>query len=132
MAHRSSLRRMIAITGEETRMPYVKRDESGQITAVFDRRVEQIGEELAADHPDITEFLARVGRTAPIRENLERSDAAMGRVLEDLIDVLIDKRVILVTDLPTEAMGKISRRQNLRDDLNAVAGLLSDDTDKII
>ena len=66
-------------------MPFVKRDESGAISAIYDRRERQIGEELAADHPEISEFLERLGRTAPIRENLDSSDSAMGRVLEDLI-----------------------------------------------
>ena len=113
-------------------MPFVKRDENGTITAIFDRRERQIGEELLADHPEITVFLERMGRTVPIYENLGRSDSAMGRVLEDWIDCLIDKRLILVTDLPSDALQKISQRRNLREELQAVAGLLSENTDKII
>ena len=42
-------------------MPFVKRDESGAISAIYDRRERQIGEELAADHPEISEFLERLG-----------------------------------------------------------------------
>ncbi len=113
-------------------MPFVKRDENGLITAIYDRRVEQLGEELPADYPEITGFLERVGRTSPMRENLDRSDPAMGRVLEDLIECLIEKRLILITDLPSEALNKISQRRNFREDMQAVTGLLSDDTDKII
>jgi len=113
-------------------MPFVKRDESGAISAIYDRRERQIGEELAADHPEISEFIERLGRTAPIRENLGSSDSAMGRVLEDLIDCLIEKRLILVTDLPSDALSKISQRRDLRQEMQAMAGLLSDDTDKII
>jgi hypothetical protein len=113
-------------------MPFVKRDETGAIAAIFDRRERQVGEKLPANHPEITEFLERVGRTAPLRENLGRSDSSMGRVLEDLIDCLIDKRLILVTDLPSDALQKISQRRDLRKEMQAVAGLISDDTDKII
>ncbi len=113
-------------------MPFVKRDENGQVTAVFDRRLEQVGEELPADHPDITDFLARMGRTQPMREDLDRSDPAMGRVLEDLIECLIEKRLILVSDLPSEALQKISHRRGLREDMQEMTGLLSNDTDKII
>ncbi len=98
-------------------MPFVKRDENGLITAIYDRRVEQLGEELPADYPEITGFLERVGRTSPMCENLDRSDPAMGRVLEDLIECLIEKRLILVTDLPSEALNKISQRRNLREDM---------------
>ena len=113
-------------------MPYVKRDENGLITAIYDRRVQQVGEELPADHPEITAFLERMGRTSMMRENLDQSDPAMGRVLEDLIECLIEKRLILVSDLPLDALQKISRRRTLREDMHAVTGLLSDDTDKII
>lgn len=113
-------------------MPFVKRDKTGAIAAIFDRRERQVGEELPANHPEITEFLEHVGRTAPLRENLSRSDSSMGRVLEDLIDCLIDKRLILVTDLPSDALQKINQRRDLRKEMQAVAGLISDDTDKII
>ncbi|MDP6474702.1 MAG: hypothetical protein QF449_07290 [Alphaproteobacteria bacterium] len=113
-------------------MPFIKRDENGEITAIYDRRVQQVGEELPPDHPEITQFLERMGRTTAMREGLDRSDPAMGRVLEDLIECLIEKRLILITDLPSEALNKISQRRNFREDMQAVTGLLSDDTDKII
>jgi hypothetical protein len=113
-------------------MPFVKCDETGAIAAIFDRRERQVVEELPANHPKITECLERVGRTTPLRENLGRSDSSMGRVLEDLIDCLIDKRLIFVTDLPSDALQKISQRRDLRKEMQAVAGLISDDTDKII
>ena len=56
----------------------------------------------------------------------------MGRVLEDLIECLVEKRLILVTDLPSEALNKISQRSDMREELRAVTDLLSDDSDKII
>ncbi|MBT5675798.1 MAG: hypothetical protein HOJ07_08920 [Rhodospirillaceae bacterium] len=113
-------------------MPFVKRDGSGAITAIFDGDGGESGEELAADHPEITAFLERLGRTAPIRENLDQSDSNMGRVLKDLIECLVEKRLILVTDLPSEALNKISQRSDMREELRAVTDLLSDDSDKII
>ena len=91
-------------------MPFVKRDENGLITAIYDRRVEQLGEELPADYPEITGFLERVGRTSPMRENLDRSDPAMGRVLEDLIECLIEKRLIC------------RRRRSIRSASGAISG----------
>lgn len=113
-------------------MPFVKRDENGAITAILDGDDGQDGEELAADHPEISAFLERLGRTAPIRENLDNSDSNMGRVLEDLIECLVEKRLILVTDLPSDALNKISQRRDMRKDLRAEMDLLSDDSDKII
>ena len=39
---------------------------------------------------------------------------------------------IIAAHMPAEALEKIGRRRSLRADMQAVAGLLSDDTDKII
>ena len=52
-------------------------------------------------------------------------------LLEDLIEVLIDKRVILLTDLPAEAQQKILSRGRLREHLRSSQGLIDDDMDAI-
>ncbi len=110
-------------------MPFVSRDAGGAITAIFDRPSEQAAEELPADHPEISLFL---GRTEADAESLARTDAGMGRVVEDLIEILIEKRVLLLTDLPQAVLEKISRRRALRGAFFEFEGLLSADKDKII
>lgn len=63
-------------------------------------------------------------------ENLaiSRTDMAFVRVLEDVINVLMDKGVISFTDLPEPAQQKLLERQSLRQRINHV-GLLSDSDD---
>ncbi|MFC6806295.1 hypothetical protein ACFQE2_11470 [Methylophaga thalassica] len=51
----------------------------------------------------------------------------MIRVLEDLINTLIDKQVILFTDLPIAAREKLANREKVRDQLNSLENLMSDD-----
>ena len=46
---------------------------------------------------------------------LELSDVGIIRILEDLIDLLIRKNVILFTELPLEAQAKISERKKVRE-----------------
>lgn len=43
-----------------------------------------------------------------------QSDLGMSRVLEDVIDLLIDRQIIRFTDLPAEAQKKLNNRHHLR------------------
>jgi len=56
-------------------------------------------------------------------------DVAFIRVLEDLIDALIEKGVLRLTDLPEDAQKKLGERKGLRRRLNDDLNLLDDDED---
>ena len=45
------------------------------------------------------------------------SDADLLRILEDLINVLVDNNVILLTDFPEAVQHKLMNRQKVRDKL---------------
>ncbi|HLT98178.1 MAG TPA: hypothetical protein VKZ70_00375 [Burkholderiaceae bacterium] len=65
------------------------------------------------------------------RADLAQLDIEFIRVLEDLINVLVDKGVINLTDLPPEALDKLSRRKRVRRRLKDALNLLQDDDDVI-
>ena len=111
-------------------MPYVSRDAQGAVTAVFDLPTGQATEQLEAGHPDIAAFRHR--DSPDVVQTLALSDSDMGRVLEDLIQCLIDKGLLNLTDLPPEALNKISYRRQLRGKLSTLSGLVSSEEDKII
>ena len=113
-------------------MPFVSRDKTGTITSLFDRPNELATEELSSAHPDVADFLKRTSDPSSLQDNLSGSDTNMGRVLEDLIECLIDKRVILLTDLPPAALEKISYRRQLRGKLLGFETIISLDTAKVI
>ena len=54
----------------------------------------------------------------------------MVRVLEDLIEVLMSKGVISITDLPPVAQTKLTNRAQARRSLSGLEGLISDDDDE--
>lgn len=56
-----------------------------------------------------------------IKNELQKSDIEIIRLLEDLVEVLILKGVITYTDLPSNAMQKILMRQKLRDSLSKMS-----------
>lgn len=61
-----------------------------------------------------------------------RSDAEFVRVLEDLIDTLIAKGTLRLTDLPIEAQRKINQRKHNRARLTENLDLLDDDSGSIL
>ena len=107
-------------------MPYVVRDASGQIVKLLAETSPEATEELQPGDPALLEFLARARDGASLQYALAASDIDMIRVLEDLIAVLIDKRIIVLTDLPPQAQRKLARRYELRSKLTDLGEIVAD------
>jgi len=107
-------------------MPYVVRDASGQIVKLLAEKSPESSEELLPGDPALQAFLARAEGGDGVQTALTTTDFDMIRVLEDLIAVLIDKRVIVLTDLPTQAQQKLSRRYELRSKLTDLGEIVGD------
>ena len=105
-------------------MPYIKRDESGNIVAVSQSAELGFGEELSSDHPDVSEFLSTLQSA---NATLDATDQDFVRVVEDLVHVLVEKGVILFTDLPDSAQEKMLFRQQLRSKISGELDLIGDD-----
>jgi hypothetical protein len=97
-------------------MPYVSRDDSGRITGVFDHAEVGVTDQVSVDDPGLARFLADQGLSSPeaIRQLLSESDLRMVRLVDDLIDLLIEKALIKFTDLPAAAGEKYLQRQIAR------------------
>jgi hypothetical protein len=102
-------------------MPFVQRSPDGNISALFFSSTADAQEELPADHPDVLAFL---GHTPDSTFNTLDTDFI--RVLEDVIDTLIVKGVLRVTDLPHDAQRKLSARKGMRKRLHGALDLLGD------
>ena len=64
--------------------------------------------------------------TSTPEQSLSQSDADMARVMEDLIDVLIQRGVIQFTDLPAPAQAKLLNRRKTRSQIGQSLQLLPD------
>lgn len=95
-------------------MPFVKRNDSGAIVAVFRQPVQDGLEELDPHDPELTDFLYDTVFDLAARKEWIESDLGLVRVLEDLVQVLIDKGVIMFTDLPDAAQEKLRGRSGFR------------------
>lgn len=58
---------------------------------------------------------------------VDETDITLIRVLEDLIDTLIDRGIIRFTDLPVAAQVKLTERRSWRSALRQRPSLLDDD-----
>lgn len=108
-------------------MPFVSRDEDGQIVALYRTPRDGAREELSADDAELVQFLAEGGSSESLRWELFVSDLLMGRLVEDLVNVLMERNVLALTDLPSGAQRKLLRRQQIRDRLQTTGDILSDE-----
>jgi hypothetical protein len=104
-------------------MPYVKRNAAGEITGLLEEPADGAVEELSLESDEIRTFLGQA------RQRLSLSDAETIRVIEDVVDVLIRKKLLLLTDLPQAAQKKLMARQRMRSELGALGNLVIDEED---
>ena len=93
-------------------MPFIRRNASGAIDSLH-RRDEGGVEFLPDDHPDVRAFVG--AGPAAQDAGFASLDADFIRVIEDVIDTLISKNVINITDLPVEAQTKLFGRKGYRE-----------------
>jgi len=106
-------------------MVYVKRDARGGITAVSHEPTAECREAVDGGARELRHYLASFGDDG--ESGIGATDRDLVRVLEDVVDLLIDKGVILFTELPASAQQKILERRRLRSALAAALDLLDED-----
>lgn len=105
-------------------MPYVKRNEAGQIISVSLSQESDDQEFIDAESSQLAAFFEDARASA---DSLRESDSDLVRVLEDLIEMLTAKGIILFTELPESAQQKIMLRKRLRKDRTNSLDLLGDE-----
>jgi hypothetical protein len=102
---------------------FIKRDQDGTIVAVSRQQQEDGWEPLADDSPELAAFTGALGAG---QGELSATDLGLVRVLEDVIDLLIERGVIRFTDFPEAAQSKLLQRRSMRASLRGL-DLLSDE-----
>ena len=110
---------------------WCRRNTKGHIVALtrqlFTVQEDQAGgwEFVQADDAEVKAFLLDISAQA---NPLSQSDVELSRVLEDLIDVLINRGLIQFTDLPEAAQTKLLNRRQTRAQYASRLNLLPDDS----
>lgn len=113
-------------------MYYLERDTERQIIRVELTPFPTMTEQHDLCTPEIDEWIRQRETREATLYQLQQSDLEMVRVLEDLIEVLMSKGVISITDLPPAAQTKLASRAQARRSLSGLEGLIPDNDEGII
>lgn len=95
-------------------MVYLERDANGDINNIAFSPGEN-REEVSLHDPKIKQFIEQAPDSEEIiHKTLNDLDLDMVRVIEDVIDIMIDKNLILFTDLPDAVQNKILFKKSIR------------------
>lgn len=95
-------------------MPYVRRNAQGRVESLHRNPSADASEFLGDSHAEVREF---VGLEGTPDSDFGRLDADFVRVIEDVIDTLIVRNVINITDMPERAQAKLFARKSARERL---------------
>jgi hypothetical protein len=115
-------------------MPYFQRGSNGMINSLQREKDDKHTEFLAPTHPEIISFLTASKEqhgSNKAKETLSESDQDFARATEDVINLLIEKNIILFTDLPPQVQAKMAGREKLRSNLHNSPYNFLDNSDSI-
>lgn len=107
-------------------MTYVMRNAEGHIVAVLSEHVEG-AEEVASNDQGLQRFLNTESPEQRAQKDLMESDLGLIRVIEDLIDVLIERGAMMFTDFPEPVQRKLLARRGLRKEFSYMDELFNND-----
>ena len=108
-------------------MLYVLRDSQGKITELHPMPVGLAKEALEADNAEVLQFIHERWR----ENELSSLDRDFVRVIEDTLELLMAKDLILFTDLPAAVQEKLLRRRQVAPAKNYVGGYGQGESDII-
>jgi hypothetical protein len=114
-------------------MPYIQRDNTGSIVSIKRENDTQHDEFLSPTDNEIVAFLtdAEEDNSLNAKIALSESDQGFTRATEDLIHLLIQKNIILFTELPDAVQIKMAGREKLRSTLEDSPYNFLDNSDSI-
>jgi len=110
-------------------MPYVSRNSAGAIIEIHDAPPAGDSQWLESTDPEIVNFLQRMRMSEQVNRTLSSTDYEMVRVIEDLVDLLIEKKIFIFTELPQAVQEKLGARKQLRKDMRSLNNLINEDDD---
>lgn len=107
-------------------MLYIERNSEGKIVSVSQQAYKPDVELKSAIDEELLQFLAENADSDFWVKILSISDLGIIRILEDLVDVLVAKNLIMYTDLPVDAQEKIRERKKVRERMESESLVVDD------
>jgi hypothetical protein len=108
-------------------MLYIERNEKGEIIALYNSPHPNAEDQKSEIDQEILDFLEQNATSESWQTLLSISDLGFIRLLEDMVDLLIRKNVIIFTELPEKAQEKIMERKKIRERYSSQSILTVDD-----
>ena len=100
-------------------MPYIERSADGKIIGLRTVAGPSCSEEKSITDEEVLDFLKDNLDNKFLKSLLAQSDTGLIRLLEDLIELLTKKNIILFTELPEKAQAKIIEREQIREKMSS-------------
>ncbi|KUG23524.1 hypothetical protein ASZ90_006689 [hydrocarbon metagenome] len=100
-------------------MPYIERSADGKIIGLRTVAGPDTTEKKSLNDEEVLDFLKDNMDSKFLESLLVHSDAGLIRLLEDLINLLTKKNIILFTELPEKAQEKIIEREQIREKMSS-------------
>ncbi|MEA3406373.1 MAG: hypothetical protein U9R28_11625 [Pseudomonadota bacterium] len=108
-------------------MIYIRRNSDNEIIEIDFSPAPHL-EEIGLFDPQLKAFLQKSKHSEElIKTVLDKLDNDMVRVIEDVVDVLIDKDVLRFTDLPSPVQNKLLFKKSIRNSLKEENSILNDE-----
>jgi hypothetical protein len=108
-------------------MLYIERGDDGKISGLYSNPQPNASEEKINIDQEVLDFLEQNTGQESWQTLLSISDLPFIRLLEDLVDLLIRKNIIIFTELPEKAQQKILERRRIREKYSVQNDLVVDD-----
>ncbi len=108
-------------------MPYVTRNNKGEIVTIHQNKNDENAQWLEQNDSEITVFINNTVSPNKVKKALTGSDNEMARVIEDLVDLLMEKQIFVYTELPEAVQAKLNVRKQLRQDMSSLENLIDED-----
>ncbi len=94
-------------------MPYIGRNDQGEIVAMGREETAQTSEYVADNHPDLQKFIDNASPRV-LRQLLLQTDQDMITAIDEVLSLLIRKNILKVTDLSETLQRRVFNRRKLR------------------
>ena len=108
-------------------MPYITRNKKGEIVELHNLPDNGEGNWIEPGNPEVLDFIKRIETTEQARLALTSTDHEMVRVVEDLIDMLMERQIFIFTELPEPVQAKLNVRKQLRKNMSSLENLINED-----
>jgi hypothetical protein len=111
-------------------MAFITRDESGVVVAITNIPSGDTPEVVDPTSPDVIKFLFEGLEQDGDADNWITADLSLARVVEDVVDVLIKKKLINIIDFPIPAQQKLISRRGKCKDFGYITELFPEEDDE--